>query len=82
MQSINFNFRGTVHKAILEKDENNRLVVSLKNDHLETQFGAYLPFYVEDKNVAFETPNKCHSDLYALNSTISRAIAEQCGELL
>jgi hypothetical protein len=41
-----------------------------------------MPFYVKNRKVAFDNPNRSHSDLFALNSSISKAIAEQCKEIL
>lgn len=79
---ISFNYHGSTYKAGLARQDNNKIVVMFNDDDLEKQFGASLPFYVQDKSVGFETLNRSHSDLFALNSTISRAICEQCKEIL
>ena len=80
--NINFNFHGSTHKAGLAKQGENKIVVLFNDDDLEKQFGSSLPFYVENKSVSFNTLNRSHSELYALNSTISRAISEQCKDML
>ncbi|MDB5248833.1 MAG: hypothetical protein JWQ40_3227 [Segetibacter sp.] len=79
---INFNFHGSTYKAGLAKQGENKIVVLFNDDSLEKQFGTSLPFYVENKSVGFNTLNRSHSELYALNSTISKAISEQCKDLL
>lgn len=79
---ISFQFHGTNYKAGLAKQGKDKIVVLLNDDGLERQFGASLPFYVENKTVGFNTLNRSHSDLFALNSTISKAIKEQCEEIL
>ncbi len=79
---INFNFHGSTYKAGLAKQGENKIVVLFNDDKLEKQFGTSLPFYVENKSVGFNILNRSHSDLYALNSTISKAITEQCKDLL
>lgn len=79
---ICFNFNGSSYQAGLAKQDNNKIVVLFNDDNLEKKFGSSLPFYVENKSVGFETLNRSHSDLFALNSTISRAISEQCREIL
>lgn len=80
--NIQFNFHGSTYKAGLAKKGDNTLEVKIKDDILEKQFGPSLPFYIENKSVGFKTWNRSHSDLYALNSSISKAIAEQCKEIL
>ena len=79
---INFNYHGSTYKAGLAKQGNDKLVVKFNDYTLERQFGSTLPFYIKGKNVEFDNLNKCHSDLFALNSSISNAIREQCIELL
>ena len=79
---INFNYHGSTYKAGLAKQGDNKLEVKINDDKLEKQFGTSLPFYIENKSVGFNTFNRSHSDLYALNSSISKAIAEQCTEIL
>jgi len=79
---INFQFHGSTYKAGLAKQGKNKIVVLLNDDGLEKRFGSSLPFYVDDKSVGFNTLNRSHSELYALNSSISKAIAEQCREIL
>ena len=66
--NIHFNFHGSEYKAGLTKEENDKLRVLFNDQTLEKQFGHSLNFYVKDKSVSFETPNRCHSDLFALNS--------------
>lgn len=80
--NISFNFHGSVYKADLAKQGENKIVVQINDDGLEKQFGSSFPFYIENKSIGFNVLNRCHSDLYALNSSISRAISEQCKELL
>lgn len=80
--NIHFNFHGFTYKADLAKQGDNRLEVHIEDDLLEKQFGHSLPFYIENKSVNFNTLNRSHSELYALNSSISRAISEQCTEIL
>jgi hypothetical protein len=80
--NISFKFHGSVYKADLAKQGENKLVVQINDDGLEKQFGSTLPFYIDNKSVGFDTLNRSHSDLYALNSSISRAISEQCQEIL
>lgn len=80
--NIHFNFHGSAYKAGLARQGKNKIEVQLKDDTLEKQFGRTLPFYIENKSVSFNILNRSHSDLYALNSTISKAISEQCEELL
>jgi hypothetical protein len=78
---INFSFHGSTYQAGLAK-AGDKLLVLFKDKELEKKFGTSMPFYVENKKVAFDNPNRSHSDLFALNSSISRAIAEQCEEIL
>ncbi len=79
---IHFNYHGSSYEAGLAKQPEGKIVVLLNDNDLEKQFGSSLPFYVEDKSVNFNTLNRCHSELYALNSTISKAISEQCQDIL
>jgi hypothetical protein len=79
---INFSFHGSTYHAGLAKAGDNKLVVLFKDKELEKQFGRSMPFYVKNRKVAFDNPNRSHSDLFALNSSISKAIAEQCKEIL
>jgi len=60
----------------------DKLEVKIKDDTLGKQFGTSLPFYIKNKSVNFDILNLSHSDLYALNSSISKAISEQCHEIL
>lgn len=79
---INFNYHGSTYKADLAKQSEGKIIVSLNDNDLEKQFGSSLPFYIENRSVNFNILNRSHSDLYALNSSISRAICEQCKDLL
>jgi len=79
---INFNYHGSTYKAGLAKQQEGKIVVLLNDNNLEKKFGPALPFYIKNKSVNFDTPNRSHSDLYALNSSISKAISEQCVDLL
>jgi|GEM_PF-7067844 len=79
---ISFDYHGATYKAGLAKQGDNKIVVLISDDYLEKQFGSALPFYIHGKSVDFNILNRCHSDLYAINSTISKAITEQCKELL
>jgi hypothetical protein len=78
---ISFNFHGSTYRADLAKQDDNKIVVLFDDEGLEKQFGS-LPFYIQDHSVEFNTLNPCHSDLYALNSTVSKAISEQCKDIL
>jgi hypothetical protein len=80
--NIQFKYHGSTYKARLAKQGENKLEVKIKDNSLEKQFGSTLPFYIENKSVNFQTLNRSHSDLYALNSSISRAIVEQHREIL
>lgn len=80
--NIHFNFHGSTYKAGLAKRGDNTLEVKIKDDTLGKQFGTSLPFYIRNKSVDFDIQNLCHSDLYALNSSISKAISEQHQEIL
>lgn len=79
---INFNYHGSTYKADLAKQPEGKIIVLLNDNFLEKQFGSALPFYIENKSVNFNNLNRSHSDLYALNSSISKAISEQCKDLL
>ncbi len=79
---VTFNFHGNAYQANLARQGDNKLVVQLNDDNLEKQFGSSLPFYLHDRSVEFNLLNKSHSELFALNSSISKAIAEQCTDLL
>lgn len=80
--NIHFNFHGSTHKADLAKKGEDKIEVLFKDDDLGKQFGNSLPFFIQDRSVKFNILNRCHSDLYALNSSISKAISEQCREIL
>lgn len=79
---INFNYHGSTYKAGLAKQTEEKIIVLFNDNNLENQFGSSLPFYIHDHSVNFNTPNLSHSELYILNSSISKAIAEQCKDLL
>ncbi|HLL43539.1 MAG TPA: hypothetical protein VK369_10390 [Segetibacter sp.] len=79
---INFNYHGSTYKAGLAKQPEGKIIVLLNDNDLGKQFGSTLPFYVENKSVNFNILNRSHSELYALNSSISKAISEQCKDLL
>lgn len=79
---INFSFHGSIYKADLSQQGNDKIVVKLKDENLGKQFGTSLPFYVQNHSVEFDILNRSHSDLFALNSSISKAISEQCREIL
>lgn len=80
--NLHFNFHGSTYKAGLAKQGDNKLEVKIKDERLKKQFGSSLPFYIENKSVNFNILNRSHSDLYALNSSISKAISEQYNEIL
>jgi hypothetical protein len=80
--NINFNYHGSTYMADLARQGNDKIVVQFDNTELKKQFGTSLPFYIRDKSVEFDILNKCHSDLFALNSSISKAIREQCSDML
>jgi len=82
VMNIHFNFHGSTYKAGLARQGDNKLVVRFNDHNLEKQFGSTLPFYIENRSVNFKILNRSHSDLYALNSSISKAIKEQCTEIL
>lgn len=79
---FNFNYQGSTYKADLAKQSENDVLVLFNDNKLEKQFGSSLPFYIENHSVSFNTTNRSHSALYALNSSISKAISEQWKELL
>jgi len=79
---INFNYHGLNYNAGLHKQGDNKLLVQFRNKELEQQFGASMPFYIKNRTVGFDNQNRSHSDLFALNSSISKAISEQCQEIL
>jgi hypothetical protein len=79
---IHFNFHGTTYEADLAKQGDNKIEVQINDDALGKQFGTSHPFYIENNSVNFDILNLSHSDLYALNSSISKAISEQCVEML
>lgn len=78
---IHFNYHGSTYQADLAKKGDNTFEVSFQDSALGKQFGS-LPFYIQNKMINFQILNPSHSDLYALNSSISKAIAEQCNDLL
>lgn len=79
---IDFQFHGSRYSAGLRKKDDKMLLVEFENQELKTQFGPSLPFKVENHDVDFDILNLAHSELYELNSTISRAIKEQCADML
>ena len=79
---INFSYHGSTYKAGLAKQPEGKITVLLNDDDLEKRFGSALPFYIKNKTVKFDNPNRSHSELFALNSYISKAILEQCKDLL
>jgi hypothetical protein len=79
--NINFNYKGSNYRAGVSKETNDKIVVRLNDNYLGRQFGS-LHFSVDNKHVDFNTLNPCHSDLFALQSTIKHAISEQAKELL
>jgi hypothetical protein len=79
---INFNYHGSTYKAGLATQAQGKIVVLLNDQDLEKQFGSSLPFYIENNSVNFNTLNRSHSELYAFNSVLSKAITEQCKDLL
>ena len=79
---IHFNYHGSTYKAGLAKQPEGKIIVLLNDNNLEKQFGSALPFYIKNSSVNFDTLNRSHSELYALNSSISKAISEQCKDLL
>lgn len=80
--NINFDFHGSPYTANLQKQDEKIILVQFNGCELEKKFGKSLPFHVENKEIAFDILNLSHSDLYELNSTISKAITEQCSEIL
>lgn len=80
--NIHFHYHGSAYEADLSKQEDDTILVLFDNNQLGQKFGSSLPFYVKNKTVEFNNCNRCHSDLFALNSSISKAIEEQCEELL
>lgn len=80
--NIQFNFHGSTYKAGLAKRGDDKIEVLINDDTLGKQFGTSLPFYIKNKSVNFDILNLSHSDLYALNSSISKAISEQCAAIL
>lgn len=80
--NLHFNFHGSTYKAGLARQGDNKLEVSIKDERLKKQFGGSLPFFIRNKSVDFDIQNRSHSDLYALNSSISKAITEQFNEIL
>jgi hypothetical protein len=79
---IHFNYHGSTYKADLAKQGENKFVVLLNDNSLEQQFGSSLLFFIRDHLVEFNTANPSHSDLYAINASVSKAINEQYKELL
>jgi hypothetical protein len=79
--NINFNYKGSTYRAGVQKETKDKIVVRLNDNYLGRQFGS-LHFSVNNKKVDFNNLNPCHSDLFALQSTIKHAIAEQAKELL
>ncbi len=80
--NINFQFHGSLFNAGITLKDEKSLIVEFDNLELTRQFGPSLPFFVENRSVNFNTFNQGHSELYELNSTISKAIAEQCADIL
>jgi len=79
---INFNYHGSTYKAGLAKQTEGKIIVLFNDADLEKQFGSSLPFYIQDHSVNFYMPNPAHSELYVLNSSISRAINDQYHDFL
>lgn len=79
---INFNYKGCTYKADLTKEPGNKIIVKLNDKLLGKQFGTALRFSIEDHKIGFRSANKSHSDLFALQSSIKNAIAEQAKDML
>lgn len=79
---INFNYHGSVYNADVAKQPEGKIIVLFNDVELEKRFGPSLPLYVEDKSTGFNYLNRSHTELYALNSSISKAVADQCSGLL
>ena len=79
---VNFNYRGANYNAAIIEQDEHKLVISLKDKELDKEFGETMPFFVENKKVGFNNSNRSHSELYALSSSISNAINEQCEAIL
>jgi hypothetical protein len=80
--NINFTYKGCTYKADLAKEAGNKIVVKLDDKRLGNQFGPALRFSIEDKKIGFNSSNRSHSDLFALQCSIKNAIAEQAKDIL
>ena len=74
---INFNYKGSTYKADLAKEPGNNIVVKLNDKFLDKQFGSALRFSIENKHIHFQSLNRSHSDLFALQSSIKNAISDK-----
>lgn len=79
--NINFQFHGSLFSADITRTDEKSLIVEFENMELARQFGPKLPFFVDNHSVNFDIVNLGHSELYELNTTISKAISEQCAEI-
>ncbi len=79
--NIHFSYLGSNYKAHLAKEQDNKVQVIFNDKMLEKEFGSSLHFYINERKVEFITYNRCHSNLFALNSSISKAIKEQLVDL-
>lgn len=80
--NINFDFHGSPYTAFLNRHDDKIILVQFDGCELEKKFGKSLPFHIENKEISFDIQNLSHSELYELNTTISKAITEQCIEML
>lgn len=79
---INFHYKGGTYKADLAKEPGNKIMVKLNDKRLGNQFGPALHFSIENHKIGFNPLNRSHSDLFVLQSSIKRAIAEQAYDML
>jgi hypothetical protein len=79
--NIHFSYLGSTYKANLTKEQDNKVQVIFNDKILKDEFGSSLQFFINEKTVEFITYNRCHSNLFALNSSISKAIKEQLVDL-
>ena len=78
---IHFDYQGVTYKAAFSKKEENKILVILEDENLGKEFGSSMYFYINNKNIEFHNSNKSHSDLFALNISISKALNEHLAEL-
>lgn len=71
---IIFEYRGNNYKAILNRTNKVAFQVTIEDDNLGKEFGKTLHFQLSNNVVEFQNSNRCHSNLYALKSSISKAI--------